>query len=284
MTEIEQLTQAIAALEARRALLGKAVVEAALAPMREKLAALQAHALPVEPLRRQVTILFADVSGFAALSETLDAEDVTNIMNVLWQRIDHAITAHGSRIDKHIGDAVMAVWGAEHAHENDPEQAIRAALDMPAALQDDASALRMRIGINTGPVLRYVWPAVDYQTQVQHEKPPAAAGRQTAVAQARHHRDRVRPVKEYLADRAYSPSQREQFCRQRGVRPDCLLSSTEKTVATSRRVTNPDTCLTRTDVNKASLPDYRPLDLNPRPSVFCLGTIIPPLRGSQESA
>jgi len=169
MTEIEQLTQAIAALEAQRALLGEAVVEAALAPMREKLAALQAHALPVEPLRRQVTILFADVSGFTALSETLDAEDVTNIMNALWQRIDHAITAHGGRIDKHIGDAVMAVWGAEHAHENDPEQAIRAALDMPAALQDDASALRMRIGINTGPVLRYVWPAVDYQTQVPHE-------------------------------------------------------------------------------------------------------------------
>ena len=64
-----------------------------------------------EQQRKQVTILFADVSGFTAMSETMDAEDVTEVMNDLWKRLDGAIVAHGGRIDKHIGDAVMALWG-----------------------------------------------------------------------------------------------------------------------------------------------------------------------------
>lgn len=157
MTEIEQLEQAIAALEAQRAMLGDAVVDAALAPMREKLATLKAQAQASEQRRRQITVLFADVSGFTAMSETMDAEDVTEIMNDLWERLDRAITEHGGFIDKHIGDAVMALWGAETAHENDPEQAIRAALAMQtelAAFRDDRQVdLAMRIGINTGPVL-----------------------------------------------------------------------------------------------------------------------------------
>jgi class 3 adenylate cyclase len=55
-----------------------------------------------------VTVLFADVSGFTAMAETMDAEEVGETMNALWSRLDGAITTHGGRIDKHIGDAVMA--------------------------------------------------------------------------------------------------------------------------------------------------------------------------------
>ncbi len=62
--------------------------------------------------RKQATILFADVSGFTAMSETLDAEEVSDVMNALWQRWDAAIVEHGGVIDKHMGDGVMAVWGA----------------------------------------------------------------------------------------------------------------------------------------------------------------------------
>jgi class 3 adenylate cyclase len=167
MTERKQLEQAIATLEAQRAILGDAVVEASIAALREKLAVLEPE--PTEQRRKQVTVLFADVSGFTAMSETLDAEDVNEIMNALWEHLDRAITKHGGTIDKHIGDAVMALWGAETAHEDDPERAIRAALVMQAEVSDFglritdlAAKLRiqnlkpdigMRIGINTGPVL-----------------------------------------------------------------------------------------------------------------------------------
>ena len=80
--------------------------------------------------------LFADVSGFTAMSETMDAEEVGATMNELWSRLDGAIKSHGGWIDKHIGDAVMALFGAPRAHENDPERAIMAALAMQVVRRD----------------------------------------------------------------------------------------------------------------------------------------------------
>ena len=157
MNEIEKIKQSIAVLENHRANLGDTVVDTMLATAREKLAVLQAQAAPAEQQRKQVTVLFADVSGFTAMSEWLDAEEVTEIMNTLWGWLDTAITAQGGQIDKHIGDAVMALWGVESAREDDPERAIRAALAMQVALAqfrtEGGVQLAMRIGINTGPVL-----------------------------------------------------------------------------------------------------------------------------------
>ena len=105
MIEREQLEQSIAALEAQRVVLGDAVVDPAIAALREKLTALEAPATLEQ--RKQVTILFADVSGFTAMSETMDAEDVRDTMNALWTGLDGAITGHGGMVDKHIGDAVI---------------------------------------------------------------------------------------------------------------------------------------------------------------------------------
>jgi len=122
-TEIDQLKAGMAALEAQRALLGDAVVDAMLGPTREKLAALEAQSR-ADQQRKQATVLFADVSGFKAMSETLDTEDVAGVMNDLWAAVDKAITGQGAHIDKHIGDAVMALWGADTAREDDPEQAL----------------------------------------------------------------------------------------------------------------------------------------------------------------
>ena len=122
--DIVQLQAAIAAFEAQRPILGDEMVDAALGPMREKLAALQAQAAP-EQQRKLATVLFADVSGFTALSETLDAEVVAGVMNDLWLVVDRAITDQGGHIDKHIGDAVMALWGVDGAREDDPEMAVR---------------------------------------------------------------------------------------------------------------------------------------------------------------
>ncbi len=152
--ERDLLLQAIAVLEAMRPTMGDEATEAALAALRARLATL-ASRVPLE--RRHVTVLFGDLCGFTALSERMDPEDVSELMNHLWARVDAAIVRHGGRIDKHIGDAVMALWGAEGAHENDPEQAIHAALDIQAQLDSflagPPEGLRMRIGIHTGPAL-----------------------------------------------------------------------------------------------------------------------------------
>ncbi len=160
--QIAQLQASIIALEAQRAILGHDVVATLVASINHKLQALQGQ--PPEPQRKQVTILLADLSGFTALAEMIDAEDVARIMNELWMMLDAVIINHGGRIDKHIGDAVMAIWGAEAAREDDAERAVRAALGMqaalgafdaagPAAAKTTPNGLAMRIGISTGPVL-----------------------------------------------------------------------------------------------------------------------------------
>jgi predicted ATPase/class 3 adenylate cyclase len=152
--ERDLLEQAMAVLEAQRTVLGHLATEAALAALRVRIAAL-ASRVPLE--RRHVTVLFGDLCGFTALSERMDPEDVSELMNQLWERVDAAILRHGGRIDKHIGDAVMALWGSEGASEDDAEQALHAALDIQAQLATFPGAppggLHMRIGVNTGPVL-----------------------------------------------------------------------------------------------------------------------------------
>jgi len=167
MSELEQLKQTITALEAQRASLGDDIVETALGPLREKLAALQAKKNPEAQQRKLITVLFADVSGFTHMSEQLDHEEVSEVMNTLWSRLDKTILDLGGMIDKHIGDAVMALFGAPTAQEDDAERAIRAALRMQAEIKNWKAAfskanptlyglvqnIQMRIGINTGPVL-----------------------------------------------------------------------------------------------------------------------------------
>ncbi len=71
-----------------------------------------AHTFTTGGQRRQVTILFADLAGLATLTEGLDAEEVGELLADLWPRVDAALTEHGGAIDKHVGDAVVALWGA----------------------------------------------------------------------------------------------------------------------------------------------------------------------------
>ncbi len=164
MTEREELEQAIAKIEAQRAVLGDDVVNTMVAAAHEKLAALEAQRAVEQ--RKQVTVLFADVSGFTAMVETMDPEEVRDTMNALWNRLDRAIIAHGGTIDKHMGDAVMAIFGAPTAREDDPERAIRAALSMHKEIKKwrkemkaskspfshPQSPISIRVGIHTGPV------------------------------------------------------------------------------------------------------------------------------------
>src|SRR5207237_1458371 len=83
--------------------------------------------------RRLVTVLFADLSGSTTLGEALDPEDLRRILTAFFSALSREIQRFGGTVDKYIGDAVMAVFGAPIAHEDDAERAISAALAMHAA-------------------------------------------------------------------------------------------------------------------------------------------------------
>jgi class 3 adenylate cyclase len=87
-------------------------------------------ASPVDAVgeRRQVTVLFADLAGYTAWGQQLDAEEIHALLEQFFDRADGAVEEHGGRIDKHIGDCVMGVFGAPIAHSNDAERAAQAAL------------------------------------------------------------------------------------------------------------------------------------------------------------
>jgi class 3 adenylate cyclase/tetratricopeptide (TPR) repeat protein len=116
------------------------------------------HSL-VEPTeeRRVVTVLFADLVGFTALSEARDPEEVKRLVESAFELLVRDVTAFGGKVDKILGDAIVALFGAPVAHEDDAERAVRAALRMQETLAEYSSssgaALQMRIGVNTGEVL-----------------------------------------------------------------------------------------------------------------------------------
>lgn len=107
--------------------------------------------------RRQVTVLFCDLAGFTALSGELDAEELHAILNQYFDVADAVIQRYGGRIDKHIGDGVMAVFGAPVAHSDDPDRAVRAALDIHEAMHELSRSvgrnLSAHVGIASGQVV-----------------------------------------------------------------------------------------------------------------------------------
>lgn len=107
--------------------------------------------------RRVVTVVFADLVGFTTLSEHLDPERLKGIVDHAFERLVQDIHDFGGRVDKIIGDAVVALFGAPVAHEDDAERAVRAALRMHETLAAYSAEvevdIRMRIGVNTGEVL-----------------------------------------------------------------------------------------------------------------------------------
>lgn len=106
--------------------------------------------------RRTVTVVFADLSGFTAYSEESDVEDVRAIAQETAGRLGEIVERYGGTVDKIIGDCVMAVFGAPVAHEDDPERAVRAALDMQACVtenQDRFAGLTLCVGMLTGEAM-----------------------------------------------------------------------------------------------------------------------------------
>src|SRR6516162_9450495 len=157
--KVRELRAAIAGLEAQRSVLGDSVVEPAVTALRQQLAELEARlrALATEEERKIVTILFADVSGFTSLSEKLDPEEVRNLINSCFERLVPIVRKYEGTVVQFLGDEIMSVFGAPVAHENDPERALRVALEMMAAIavcnQDQAIELNIHVGVNSGPVV-----------------------------------------------------------------------------------------------------------------------------------
>ncbi len=112
-------------------------------------AAPRAQLAPVAE-RRLVTVLFADLVGFTALAEGRDAEAVRELLTRYFDMSREIIDRYGGTVEKFIGDAVMAVWGAPVAHEDDAERAVRAALELVEAVRDLGPGVQARSGVLTG--------------------------------------------------------------------------------------------------------------------------------------
>lgn len=174
MDHLDEIKRAIVALEAQRAVVGDSVVDTALVPLRAKLERLQAESLPgpfpagIERQRKQVTVLFARITGLAEMADGVGAEELNSLLNALWLRLDALVVGCGGIVDKHVGPRLMAIFGAPLAHEDDPRQALRAALQMKEAvdafneengqlvrpaLRVGADRIRFQAGLNTGRVV-----------------------------------------------------------------------------------------------------------------------------------
>lgn len=106
--------------------------------------------------RRVVTILFADVAGSTALGDALDPEDVRVLLRRYYDVARETVTEHGGILEKFIGDAVVAVFGFPHTHDDDPQRALTAALTLRDRVRADPALgdrLPIRLGINTGEVV-----------------------------------------------------------------------------------------------------------------------------------
>ncbi|MFN8103218.1 MAG: adenylate/guanylate cyclase domain-containing protein [Acidimicrobiia bacterium] len=107
--------------------------------------------------RRVVSVVFGDLVGFTALSESLDPEAVKNLVDGCFARLAADVRSFEGRVDKVVGDAIVALFGAPVTHEDDAERAVRAALAMQRTVAEHAEEtglpVRLRIGVNTGEVL-----------------------------------------------------------------------------------------------------------------------------------
>ena len=169
MTEQQVLEEAIASLRKHQSVLGQTVVETAVSALQDQI--LSIGTTPLIQQFETVTILQADISGFTAMSARMDAEQVSDVINALWQRLDNVVLSWGGQIEQHTGDGLIALFGVPLAQEDDAHRAILAALDMQLELSlfneatsapTDTSPLghslartdfRMRIGVHSGPLM-----------------------------------------------------------------------------------------------------------------------------------
>jgi len=158
LTERTELEHAIAVLEAQRAILGDAVVEAAVAPLRQQLASKeqsrQEAAISLAGERKLITILFADVVGSTVMAERLGSETARLVLYRCLRQLTEAVGEFGGTVSSLMGDGLMAFFGVPQTYENDPERAVMAAQriheNIAGYAREIGQPIEVRVGINTG--------------------------------------------------------------------------------------------------------------------------------------
>ena len=184
----QALVEAIASLESQREPADRALeraVDTALAALRDKLAELQSD--PGDHQQRQLAVLVADLSGFTALSERMDAEKVRDALNAMWRVLDAVILAHGGQIDQHAGDSLLALFGLPQPRTSDAARALRAALTLQMELVLFNERVRQAADAGQGAVWAGDWPGPAMRVGV-HSGPvyfarAAGSARLTAVGE-----------------------------------------------------------------------------------------------------
>src|SRR5690242_15259448 len=163
-SELQQLELTIQGLESQRTLLGDAVADAALGPLRSRLEKLRSGAAAQHQSQflKHVSILFMDVVGSTSLAQRLDDEEVTAVMDGALKRGTAVVEAHRGKVMQYAGDSILAVFGADRASEDDAERAVRCGLsllDLGKTLRAEVQAAHghasfdFRVGIHSGGVL-----------------------------------------------------------------------------------------------------------------------------------
>jgi len=110
---------------------------------------------------RVATVMFVDIRDFTAMSEDIPAAEILQMLNEYYEKIVDIVFTHEGTVDKFIGDAIMVIWGAPVAHDDDPARAVRAAIDIRRELVDfnkqrvsvGKREIKIGVGINTGKVV-----------------------------------------------------------------------------------------------------------------------------------
>ena len=194
--------------------------------------------------RRTVTVLFADLSGYTAVAETLDPESVKRLLERILARLGDEVERYGGHVDKFIGDNVMAIFGAPVAHGDDAERAVRAGLAMQAAMDEINGPLarqhgvtfQLCVGINTGEVLAghfgrgytVIGDSVNVAARLQAAANPASVtvGEQTYRATCESIEYRALPAPLELKGKAEPVRAWEALAA--GARPDALQSPAQQ--------------------------------------------------------
>ncbi|HLT40146.1 MAG TPA: adenylate/guanylate cyclase domain-containing protein [Enhygromyxa sp.] len=114
--------------------------------------------LPVEAIETEVTALFCDISGFSSMSATMHPRDVVAVLNRYFPIVTEIVFQHDGTLEKYIGDALLAIWGAPFRRVDDARRAVQAAVEMQQAIERltgelaGSAPLRIHIGLNSGPV------------------------------------------------------------------------------------------------------------------------------------
>jgi class 3 adenylate cyclase/tetratricopeptide (TPR) repeat protein len=159
--QIAHIKHTISTLEARRSELGDALVDTSLQALQKQLVELESQPVSHPQQRKLATILYADVVGSTNLSQHLEPDEVLELMDQALQRLARPVSEHGGHVTRFQGDGFKAVFGLPLAHENDPEQAVHAGLEILEVAKEVAQDwqeqlgipnFQVRVGINTGMV------------------------------------------------------------------------------------------------------------------------------------